>query len=491
MAKGKGEVKGWITVNGVHVPIYENYSVRGGAEPKAKGSKFKSAGSKKKKPDLNAIKNYASDSRTATGDPTVIKVGNEEYFKSGDDRWERHSTSGKVLHGTLSDKQMNDIVQKHDGEVTVMEGKKKETSKGDTEGSNKKKIDTSTTSGKTANDLNSNLKKKGLELDSADLSSMAHKDFNDEKVTMYDKEGNTYEGTYNKYKNGDREIVDIKKTSSKEASKGQTEGNKETADKDNKEKPKNFKEGLKQHEGIQKIANDQNEKVWNGGATNQELYDAADKFAESKNFNKDKVRDAAFSAFNEKWWATNKAKQAEKEATKETNFAKHEDYTKNAEQKKKWQDISNALGDYDANEEQVSSKPAATPTSGNFERKKYKVDGNVMKGLKSAKEMTGRSDLTVHELSNDAISTHYAFRDKDGNEVGQFHESHTNKKANYMNLNTSATGDNSKPINRGVPTTVSGLRSAYSEATGSEKAAIASELRKKGYSLVGGKWIKA
>ena len=42
MAKGKGEVKGRITVNGVHVPIYENYSVRGGAEPKkVKRSKFR------------------------------------------------------------------------------------------------------------------------------------------------------------------------------------------------------------------------------------------------------------------------------------------------------------------------------------------------------------------------------------------------------------------------------------------------------------------
>lgn len=77
-----------------------------------------------------------------------------------------------------------------------------------------------------------------------------------------------------------------------------------------KKRPENFKEGLKQHEGIQKIAEEQNRKVWNGGASNQELYDAADKFAEEKNFNKDKVRDAAFSAFNEKWWATKKEKEA-------------------------------------------------------------------------------------------------------------------------------------------------------------------------------------
>jgi len=42
----------------------------------------------------------------------------------------------------------------------------------------------------------------------------------------------------------------------------------------------------------------------------------------------------------------------------------------------------------------------------------------------------------------------------------------------------------------GIPTTVSGLRSAYAEATGSEKAKISAELRRKGYTLVGGKWVK-
>ena len=40
MAKGKGEIQGWITKNGVHIPIYGHYSVRGGEEPKAKGAKW-------------------------------------------------------------------------------------------------------------------------------------------------------------------------------------------------------------------------------------------------------------------------------------------------------------------------------------------------------------------------------------------------------------------------------------------------------------------
>lgn len=43
MAKGKGKIKGWITKNGVHIPIYDHYTVREGHEPGESGlkSKFK------------------------------------------------------------------------------------------------------------------------------------------------------------------------------------------------------------------------------------------------------------------------------------------------------------------------------------------------------------------------------------------------------------------------------------------------------------------
>lgn len=39
MAKGKGEIKGWFTRNGVHIPIYEKYTVREGHEPGETGIK--------------------------------------------------------------------------------------------------------------------------------------------------------------------------------------------------------------------------------------------------------------------------------------------------------------------------------------------------------------------------------------------------------------------------------------------------------------------
>ena len=57
------------------------------------------------------------------------------------------------------------------------------------------------------------LKSNGLELDAADSHTMSKSNsLNGEKVTMYDKDGNEYQGTYNKYSDGGREIVNIKKT---------------------------------------------------------------------------------------------------------------------------------------------------------------------------------------------------------------------------------------------------------------------------------------
>lgn len=59
---------------------------------------------------------------------------------------------------------------------------------------------------------------------------------------------------------------------------------------------------LSQHSEIQKIAEAHNEAVWTreGGVANKELYDAADKFAEQHNLPKDKVRKAAMAAFMQK-----------------------------------------------------------------------------------------------------------------------------------------------------------------------------------------------
>lgn len=76
-----------------------------------------------------------------------------------------------------------------------------------------KTISDSITSAKTHKELTDKLNENGLKLDSADAYDIRNSNsLNGEKVTMYDKDGNEYRGTYNKYSDGGREIVDIKKT---------------------------------------------------------------------------------------------------------------------------------------------------------------------------------------------------------------------------------------------------------------------------------------
>ena len=66
--------------------------------------------------------------------------------------------------------------------------------------------------GKDYKELLNNLKSKRLKLDSADDYDIEHsKAFNEEKVVLYDKNDKTYTGLYNRYSDGGREIIHIKK----------------------------------------------------------------------------------------------------------------------------------------------------------------------------------------------------------------------------------------------------------------------------------------
>lgn len=64
----------------------------------------------------------------------------------------------------------------------------------------------SVTDAKNQTELNQKLAAKGLVLDSAYQRAA-----NGEKVTLYDSKGNEYTGTFNKYKDGGREIMYITK----------------------------------------------------------------------------------------------------------------------------------------------------------------------------------------------------------------------------------------------------------------------------------------
>lgn len=74
--------------------------------------------------------------------------------------------------------------------------------------------------GKNYQELVDKLKEGGFELESADAHDIQNSEyFNDEKVTLYDKDDNEYEGTYNRYSDGGREVVDIKPKSGKSNTK--------------------------------------------------------------------------------------------------------------------------------------------------------------------------------------------------------------------------------------------------------------------------------
>lgn len=96
MAKGKGEIKGWITKNGVHIPIYGHYSVRGGEEPKAKGAKFK--GKKKRRPD------------TVTRDMKTGKVIKENYRDNKEGNWNMDHVRNDIFQSNTSVKEQADYI---------------------------------------------------------------------------------------------------------------------------------------------------------------------------------------------------------------------------------------------------------------------------------------------------------------------------------------------------------------------------------------------
>lgn len=68
MAKGKGKIQGWITKNGIHIPIYEKYTVREGHEPDVKKATFKKNSSIKKEDVTIGCKLLKGGKRSRTPD---------------------------------------------------------------------------------------------------------------------------------------------------------------------------------------------------------------------------------------------------------------------------------------------------------------------------------------------------------------------------------------------------------------------------------------
>ena len=63
------------------------------------------------KPSLEDIKGYGYDPADVTGDPTIVKVDGDDYYKVGNNKWKKHSSSGRVLSDSISDQQLSERLE--------------------------------------------------------------------------------------------------------------------------------------------------------------------------------------------------------------------------------------------------------------------------------------------------------------------------------------------------------------------------------------------
>jgi len=136
-----------------------------------------------------------------------------------------------------------------------------------------------------------------------------------------------------------------------------------------KDKAKDFS----QHSEIQRIADEHVKKIWTqkGGVATKELYDEADKFAAKNNFDKKKIRDAAFKAMSEKHNESVKLKEEGKDplqAVKEREAKRKSDKLKdqiNKEADEKEKQIAKNKEERDKlSEKEKSSRGKGLSTAG-------------------------------------------------------------------------------------------------------------------------------
>lgn len=126
MARGKGEIKGWITRNGVHIPIYGHYSVRGGEEPQSRGAKWK------RKKELSPRQVRQATTYLSTSNKESIKAVKAELNKMDDSKEVFSGVTVKDLkehfagvdENTTLGEYRKQLFDKDDQDNPIKEGKK-------------------------------------------------------------------------------------------------------------------------------------------------------------------------------------------------------------------------------------------------------------------------------------------------------------------------------------------------------------------------------
>lgn len=222
--KQEKEIERWVTVNGARVPIFKDGSVGG---PKALRDKVKAV-VKEKSSDGKPLKDMSAtdigkEYLTATGErkkALLKELHNRGYRRNKDGSWgKQKDESKKDANKEAKSKAFKEAAANYkahkEGKKPIpssfddMTSQEREQWRKDT----KKAAEVDNITGKNVKWLDYNIKQQGLGMESADMEDIKRdaKFMNGEKVSLYDKAGNEYRGTFNVYNDGGMEVVDIKK----------------------------------------------------------------------------------------------------------------------------------------------------------------------------------------------------------------------------------------------------------------------------------------
>ena len=527
MAKGKGSIKGWITKNGVHIPIYGEYTVRGGVEPKAKGSKFK----RKKRPeefdkDIRKTESgkfmaqYSSDQGRKKGvkdieKPFDTKEEARAFLAKENGEYEDAKFNKKAESGQEKDKKEHNVLgQEVDFAEVDRTAKEREkdfivNTKIPDDPKSIAKAEKQRIAREAADEADAYDREHG-EGKYHDKMTTPYKDLNDKQKSFVkelaeDRAGHKLsdEGVqfYQDLENDERSIrqAQIKERESKqlrEIPKGQASSTPDFSKMSYSEAGKYVSEhkkdfGLKPGDDAYQAAYEMKQGTWKQPKEEKKTISSTESYPGTKSFGSSEPNASEYGKAME---SIGKRYDSENRTVPGKEMGKVFEGLKPGDQIQVHNKYSVSPDRYIVNDD--GTIDYSTPSSSFLGKKGMSL-------AEAQKHATNSVDnrITVMRRKTEEGSSEET--------TGSFKSSSPLRKRTKVKLDKPVSPQeklsqqvkDSQPLIKGfrkqgqkgtvaMPTTVSGLRSAYADATGSMKSKIANELRRKGYSLVGGKWVK-